>query len=119
MFSGNRLVRTPKVSGSLVVDFDKPVTSTLWALARIDANASGSQYFRPANTAASRQGAFALVNLSAGVGFGDAFEIRGFAANLMDEKYLVDSQEVVPDLLAYTQRGEPRVVGIQVIARRR
>lgn len=118
-FSGNRLVRTPKVSGSLVVDIDKPVTSTLRALARIDASASSSQYFRPANTAASRQGAFTFVNLSAGVGFGDSFEIRGFATNLLDEKYLVDSQEVVPDLLAYTQRGEPRVVGIQVIARRR
>lgn len=116
-FTGNRLVRSPDVTASFVVDIDKPIAANIALLGRLETSYRNSQFFRPANSAFSEQDAYTLANLSVGLRFGEGLEARLFAQNLFDEEYLVDAQEVVPGLISYSQRGEPRFAGLQLIAR--
>lgn len=116
-FSGNTLVRSPDFTANLVFDVDQPIGSNLAFVGRLETSYRSSQYFRPVNDSFSEQGGFALVNVSAGLRVGERFEVRAFAQNLLDEEYLVDAQEAVPGLLSYTQRAEPRHLGLQLIAR--
>jgi iron complex outermembrane recepter protein len=113
-FTGNRLVRAPEFTANLVADVDTPVSAGLRLLARGEFSYQSSQFFRPSNDPFTRQGSFALVNGSVGFGFGEHLTLRAFAANLLDKRYLVDAAIMVPDLLLYTQRGEPRTFGVQV-----
>lgn len=116
-FSGNRLVRSPAWSANVVADLDTPLNGALRALMRAEFSYRSSQFFRPSNTAFERQDGYALVNASLGVGIGETSSIRLFAQNLFNTRYLVDASTTVPDFLANTQRGEPRIYGLQLGAR--
>lgn len=112
-FTGNRLVRSPEFTANLIADVDTPVSGTLRLLARGEFSYQSSQFFRPSNDPFTRQAGYALVNGSLGLGIGEHLSLRAFAANLFGERYLVDAAITVPDLLLYTQRGEPRTFGVQ------
>jgi iron complex outermembrane recepter protein len=116
-FSGNRLVRAPRLSGSLIADLDTPIASTTRLLGRVEYSYRSSQFFRPSNEAFVRQNGFSLVNASAGLGFGENLSVRGYVANLFNKRYLIDASTTVPGLLLYTQRGEPRTFGVQASLR--
>lgn len=116
-FSGNRLVRSPEISGSFIADVDAPVSAGLRLLARAELSYQSSQFFRPSNDPFTRQGDFTLLDASVGAGIGENWDIRAFASNLLGERYLVDAAIIVPELLLYTQRGEPRVLGVQTSLR--
>jgi iron complex outermembrane recepter protein len=116
-FSGNRLVRTPEFSRNFIADLDTPLTGTTRILARAEYSYRSSQFFRPSNEPFVRQGGFSLVNMSAGLAFGDTLSVRGYVSNLFGKRYLIDASTTVPDLLLYTQRGEPRTFGLQASMR--
>ncbi len=116
-YSGNRLPRAPKFSGNIVGDLDLPRRDGLSLLGRVEASYRSEQFYDPSNSGFERQAGYALVNLSGGLGFGDRFEVRAFVQNLLDEEYLIDTSVTVPGLLTYTQRGEPRTYGVQLLAR--
>lgn len=116
-YSGNSLVRAPRWSANLVADGRLPLGGRLAALARLELSYRSRQYFDPSNRSWEAQGPYALVNASLGAAVGDRWELRAFAQNLTDQRYLVDTSQVIPDLIEYTQRGEPRSYGIQLIAR--
>lgn len=112
-FSGNQLVRSPRFTANLVLDVDRSLGNELRGLARAELSYRSSQFFRPSNEPFVRQGGYVLVGGSLGVGVGDRLELRGFVQNAFNKRYLVDAQVIAVDLLAYTQRGEPRIYGIQ------
>jgi iron complex outermembrane recepter protein len=117
-FSGNRLVRAPRFSGSLIADLDTPIAGTTRLLGRVEYSYRSSQFFRPSNEAFVRQSSFSLVNASAGLGFGENLSVRGYVSNLFNKRYLIDAS--VTDRtsgLLYTQRGEPRTFGVQASLR--
>lgn len=116
-YSGNRLVRAPRLSTFLVADAAIPVSPALELLARGEVSYRSRQFFAASNAPFTSQAGFALVNLSAGVGIRSKYEVRAFVSNLLDRRYLVDASIVSAGLLQYTQRGEPRVIGAQVLAR--
>ncbi|MBL0965276.1 MAG: TonB-dependent receptor [Blastomonas sp.] len=116
-FSGNRLVRSPEFTANFIADVDTPIFADLRLLARGEFSYQSSQFFRPSNDRFTRQEGFALLGGSFGVGIGDDWEVRAFASNLLGERYMVDAAITVPDLLLYTQRGEPRIIGVQTLLR--
>lgn len=116
-FTGNRLVRAPEFTANLVADVDTAVSDKLRLLARGEFSYQSSQFFRPSNDPFTRQSGYALVNASLGLGVGDHLSLRAFISNLFDARYLVDASITVPDLLLYTQRGEPRVFGVETSVR--
>ncbi len=68
----------------------------------------------------SAQGGYTLVNLRAGVEFGDQgrFHVGGFARNLTNKRYLIDAGNTggtfgTPTYIA----GEPRFYGVELGAR--
>lgn len=116
-FSGNRLVRAPEWSANLVADAQVPVTARADVLARMEVSYRSRQFFDPSNSAFESQRGYTLVNASAGVAIDDRVEVRGFVQNLFGKAYLVDTSVIAPDLLAYSQRGERRTYGLQLLAR--
>jgi len=78
-----------------------------------------SQFFELPNSAAISQGAYALVNIRAGVELeGGKYAIGGFARNLLNRKYLIDAGNTgggfgIPTYI----RGEPQVYGVEVSGR--
>jgi iron complex outermembrane recepter protein len=116
-FSGNRLVRAPRFSGSLIADLDTPLSGNTRILGRAEYSYRSSQFFRPSNEPFVRQGGYSLVNISAGLGFGENLSVRGYVANLFNARYLIDASTTVPGFLLYTQRGEPRTYGLQASLR--
>lgn len=76
-------------------------------------------FFEQPNTALISQDGYTLVNLRAGVRFGDGrYQITGFARNLFDEEYLIDAGNTggafgTPTFIP----GEPRLYGVEVSAR--
>ena len=111
--SGNRLVRTPDFSATFVADYSAPLMGQE-AFLRGEYSYRDNVFFTPENTEFASQDGFSLVNASAGVVLNDRIRIVAFARNLLDKDYLVDAQTVVPELIQYTQRGEPRTYGVEV-----
>jgi iron complex outermembrane recepter protein len=116
-FSGNRLVRAPRFSSNLVVDGAFPLREGLAALARVEASYRSRQFFDPSNRLWESQKGYALVNASIGLGIGEGWEARTWIQNVFNKRYLVDTSQVVADVLEYAQRGEPRTYGIQIVAK--
>jgi iron complex outermembrane recepter protein len=116
-FSGNRLVRSPRFSGGFVADLERPLSARLKGLARLEASYRSRQSFDASNADFETQSGYALVGGSIGLALDDAYELRFFAQNLLDEDYLVDTAVVIPELIEYAQRGEPRSFGVRLLGR--
>lgn len=80
---------------------------------------ASKQYFEIPNREALSEDGYVLVNARAGLRFGDgAYEIAGFARNLLDEKYLIDAGNTGGTFGTATYiAGEPQLYGIEVVAR--
>lgn len=78
-----------------------------------------SVFFEIPNDPLISEGSYALVNLRAGLRFGDGrYQITGFARNLFDKEYLIDAGNTggvfgTPTFIP----GEPRLYGVEVRAR--
>jgi iron complex outermembrane recepter protein len=75
-------------------------------------------FFETPNNPAIAQGPVTLVNVRAGIGFGERFEIAAFARNLFDKDYLLDAGNTggafgIPTFIP----AEPRLYGVQVTGR--
>ncbi|WP_277971394.1 TonB-dependent receptor [Sphingomonas echinoides] len=118
VYSGARFRLQPQYTASGGATIRVPVqTMTLYATP--SATYQSSQFFELPNSAAISQGAYALVNLRAGVELeGGKYAIGGFARNLLNRKYLIDAGNTgggfgIPTYI----RGEPQVYGVEISGR--
>ena len=117
IFAGNRFRLQPAYQASAGVTLDRRIGSV-----RVFATPSVTYrsriFFEVPNLPAISQSGVTLVNLRAGLGFGERFEVAGFARNLTDKRYLLDAGNTGgafgdPTLIP----AEPRFYGVQLTAR--
>ncbi len=131
---------TPDYTINVGTDFDFPITDTISAFARVDAQFVGKTWFHTvqsgqrstifqplfelgfgagagalgiADYSNARRDAYATVDLRVGIQ-GDKWTLTGFASNLTDEKYL---EEVIPAPEfggSFDHPGSRRRVGVEV-----
>ena len=115
VFSGAQFRLQPKYSASGGATLRVPVGG-LTFYATPSATWQSKVFFELPNSDAISQGAYALVNVRAGVELaGGRYRIGGFARNLLDRKYLIDAGNTgggfgIPSYI----RGEPGVYGVEV-----
>jgi len=115
VFSGARFRLQPQYSASGGATVRVPVQG-LTFYATPSATYQSSVFFELPNSAAISQGAYALVNIRAGVEIADGrYRIGGFARNVLDRNYLIDAGNTgggfgIPTYI----RGEPRVYGVEI-----
>ena len=85
--SGLQLIRAPKFSGNVAVDYEIPVGATDKAGINVSYQYSGSYPFEPDGRL--RQKPYSLVNASVRYKLDDAMTLRVWSRNLFDEKYYV------------------------------
>jgi len=119
VFAGNRFRLQPDTTASGGATLRVPVGAvTLYATP--SATYRSKVFFELPNREAISQGGYTLVNLRAGVEFGERsrFRVGGFARNLTNRKFLIDAGNTgggfgVPTYIA----GEPRFYGVEIGAR--
>ncbi|WP_419814278.1 TonB-dependent receptor [Glacieibacterium sp.] len=109
---GNRTPRTVPFSSNLSAQYSVPLSDRVNGLARLDWQHFGKKYWGADNV--DVQNAYDLVNLRAGVEFGN-FGVFGFTKNLLNDKYY---SEYVPTKysgldVALGYRGRPRTYGVE------
>ena len=116
-FAGNQFRLQPRYQASGGVTFDRDFGGV-----RVFATPSVTYrsriFFELPNLPNISQGGVTLVNLRAGLGFGERFEVAGFARNLTDKDYLLDAGNTGggfgnPTFIP----AEPRFYGVQLTAR--
>jgi outer membrane receptor protein involved in Fe transport len=119
VFRGNRFRLQPDTTASGGATLRLPIGGIM-LYATPSATYRSKVFFELPNREAISQGGYTLVNLRAGVEFGEEgrFRLGGFARNLTDEKFLIDAGNTgggfgVPTYIA----GEPRFYGVEVGAR--
>lgn len=120
VFAGNRFRLQPDTTASGGATLRVPVGSSATFYATPSANYRSKVYFELPNSEAISQGGYMLVNLRAGLAFGDQgrFHVGGFARNLTGKRYLIDAGNTgatfgTPTYIA----GEPRFYGVELGAR--
>ncbi len=115
-FAGNRFRLQPRYQASGGVTLDRQIGSV-----RVFATPSVTYrsriFFEVPNLPNISQAGVTLVNLRAGLGFGNRFEVAGFARNLTNKKYLLDAGNTGgafgdPTFIP----AEPRFYGVQLTA---
>ena len=120
VFAGNRFRLQPEITASGGATLRIPVGSSATFYATPSANYRSKVYFELPNSEAISQRGYTLVNLSAGVEFGEQgrFHIGGFARNLTNKRYLIDAGNTGGTFSAPTYiAGEPRFYGVELGAR--
>ncbi len=120
VFAGNRFRLQPEITASGGATLRIPVGSSATFYATPSANYRSKVYFELPNSEAISQGGYTLVNLRAGVEFGDQgrFHVGGFARNLTNKRYLIDAGNTGGTFGAPTYiAGEPRFYGVELGAR--
>lgn len=119
-FVGSRFRLQPEHTASGGIDLSFPVgNGSVELFATPTATYQSSVFFEIPNNPLIAEDAYALVNLRAGVRFGEGrYQIAGFARNLLDRNYLIDAGNTgfvfgTPTFIA----GEPRLYGIEISAR--
>jgi outer membrane receptor protein involved in Fe transport len=120
VFAGNRFRLQPDVTASGGAALRVPIGNAATFYATPSANYRSKVYFELPNSEAISQGGYTLVNLRAGVEFGEQgrFHVGGFARNLTGKRYLIDAGNTggtfdTPTYIA----GEPRFYGVELGAR--
>ena len=120
VFAGNRFRLQPDTTASGGASLRIPVGASATFYATPSATYRSKVFFELPNSAAISQGGYTLVNLRAGLEFGDRgrFHVGGFARNLTDKRYLIDAGNTggmfdAPTYIA----GEPRFYGLEAGAR--
>ena len=118
-FVGSRFRLQSRHTASGGVDLNFDLNDDIELFATPTATYASEQFFEIPNTDLLSEDGYVLVNLRAGVRFGDGrFELSGFARNLFDEEYLIDAGNTggvfaTPTFVA----GEPRLYGVQAAVR--
>ncbi|GAA3248726.1 hypothetical protein GCM10020258_02250 [Sphingomonas yabuuchiae] len=120
VFAGNRFRLQPDTTASGGANLRIPLGTSATFYATPSATYRSKVFFELPNSEAISQGGYTLVNLRAGVEFGDQgrFHVGGFARNLTNKRYLIDAGNTggtfsTPTYIA----GEPRFYGVELGAR--
>lgn len=120
VFAGNRFRLQPDTTASGGANIRIPIGGSATFYATPSATYRSKVYFELPNSEAISQRGYTLVNLRAGVEFGDQgrFHVGGFARNLTNKRYLIDAGNTggmfdAPTYIA----GEPRFYGVELGAR--
>lgn len=119
-FAGQRFRLQPEHSASGGIDLTLPLGNAgVELFATPSVTYQSSVFFDIPNDPRISEGSYALVNLRAGVRFGDGrYQVTGFARNLFDEEYLIDAGNTGGVFGTATFiPGEPRLYGIELSAR--
>lgn len=119
-FVGSRFRLQPEHSASGGIDASFPVgNGGIELFATPTVTYQSKVFFEIPNDPLISEGGYTLVNLRAGVRFGDGkYQITGFARNLFDKEFLIDAGNTggvfgTPTFIP----GEPRLYGVEVSAR--
>ncbi|MEM6909702.1 MAG: TonB-dependent receptor [Pseudomonadota bacterium] len=120
IFVGSRFRLTPEHSASGGIDASFPIgDGSVELFATPSVTYQSRVFFDQPNSDLISEDGYALVNVRAGVRFGDGrFAVTGFARNLFDEDYLIDGGNTgavfgTPTFIP----GEPALYGIEISAR--
>lgn len=109
-FTGNRIARTPKLSGNLGLSQTFHTDGGPLEVSG-DAYYNGGFNFSPQSTEATRQDAYSLFNARVSYLYEDwGMRITGFVKNLTDKKYAASSLTV--DFGTYQRLAPPRTFGV-------
>lgn len=120
VFAGNRFRLQPDTTASGGATLRVPVGSAATFYATPSVTYRSKVFFELPNRDAISQDGYTLVNLRAGLEFGDQgrFHIGGFARNLTNARYLIDAGNTGGSFGAPTYiAGEPRFYGVELGAR--
>ena len=120
VFAGNRFRLQPDTTASGGATLRVPVGTSATFYATPSATYRSKVFFELPNRDAISQGGYTLVNLRAGLEFGEQgrFHIGGFARNLTNARYLIDAGNTGGSFGAPTYiAGEPRFYGVELGAR--
>jgi len=111
--AGNRFRLTPKNSASLGLDAEFPVGDNNTFYLRPSYTWRSQVYFEDDNQPGIEQGAYGLLNLSAGIRFGEQWDLQVWGRNLNDSKYLIDAGNtgLLFGIPTYVP-GQPRMYGV-------
>ena len=111
--AGNRFRLTPKNSASLGLDAEFPVSENNTFYLRPSYTWRSQVYFEDDNQPGIEQGAYGLLNLSAGMRFGEQWDLQVWGRNLNDSKYLIDAGNtgLLFGIPTYVP-GQPRMYGV-------
>ncbi|MCZ8087765.1 MAG: TonB-dependent receptor [Brevundimonas sp.] len=111
---GNRLLYAPEVTAYAAASFDVYRTDRAIGSLRLSARHESRQFFTKENLIEESQEAYTVIDVSATLQIRPSdFEFRIFARNLLNERYL--TYAVDQGFGVVTNRGEPRIVGIQAL----
>jgi outer membrane receptor protein involved in Fe transport len=118
-FAGNRFRLQPKLQASGGITIDRDLGNGLTVFATPSVTYRSQLFFEVPNRPLISQSGVTLVNLKAGVRFGEGrFEIAGFARNLTNKDYLLDAGNTggafgIPTFIP----AEPRFYGVEARAK--
>jgi iron complex outermembrane recepter protein len=123
-FSNTRLIRAPKFSNNVAVDYSPRLSQDIRLVAHADWYHSSAFYFEPGETRISvtnRQNAYDLVNLRLGLEW-KQWSVTAFATNLFDKRYRAANDLVPGTSTAFGVTGAqsrgyyaaPRMIGARV-----
>jgi len=117
--AGNRFRLTPEHSASAGLDWRFAVGAGLEAYLRPSWNWRSQVFFENENQPGIEQAGYALIDLRAGVVFGDGrWDLGGFVRNAGDREYLIDAGNTgrvfgLPTFIV----GAPRTWGLELVGR--
>jgi iron complex outermembrane receptor protein len=109
-YAGNQIPGSPKITGSLGVQYDRPLDALAgWDLqSRLDYRYSGTRNLEPSG--ALEQDPYSLVNFSVGLA-GRNLSATLFIDNALDERYHVGG-DIGAGVRPLLQTGQPRTYGV-------
>jgi iron complex outermembrane receptor protein len=113
--AGHRLNNVPEWSGRVWADWSLPAGNSQILSLRADATWKTTVFFTPLNDRIQRQGAFALVDLSARFGpRHQRWSVMAYARNVTDQTYITGSNSA-PAAAIGGRPGDPRQFGLQLV----
>lgn len=118
VFAGDRFRLQPEIQASGGVTFDLPLSEGIRLFATPTITYRGKIFFEVPNSPVTSQKAVTLVNVRAGLAFGEKFELSAFARNLTNKDYFLDAGNTggafgFPTFIP----AEPRLYGVQLTGR--
>jgi len=114
-WSGNRLIRSPRVSGRVSYEHRIPLANGSVLTADLSAYAQSMIYLREANAPIDRQGGYALLDASLGYTFSSGkVRVEAFGKNLANRYYRVGEFLAVFSVDSFY--GDPRLYGLRISA---
>jgi iron complex outermembrane recepter protein len=113
-YKGNKLNRSPAVSGSFSATYGFGLGNAGDFEISSETRFQRKQYFDPGNTALQRGDGFVVSDLRATYKSpSDRWELTGFVKNLFGEKYIVTTRVIAPVNAATYRAGDQRTFGVR------